>query len=180
MSVRVAPERRFSDSSSSDLGHSSEKPATTKEEDKQARGHLYSVMFSDCQTKLAIFPSFCLGAIPVVFYLVFGDLLDVFSNTQRSVDDRWSELNILFIYFIAIAVQVLPMNSRTQRGRLAPVLIHQTIFIFYQHSILLGHFLLSLALDIGSDSAGLRVRLFAKAGLPSDVVAIGVPMRGMR
>ena len=74
-----------------------------KAQASKARGHLYSVMFKDCQTKIAIIPSLVIGAIPILLYLVFGEVINVFSDTQSPVEERYKRLWTRCLYFVGIA-----------------------------------------------------------------------------
>lgn len=70
---------------------------------KQAKGHLYSVMFHDWQTIVAILPSFVVGGIPIVLFLVFGRVFNVFANEEWTTDEKYEHMWKTCLWFIAIA-----------------------------------------------------------------------------
>ncbi|OHS94474.1 ABC transporter family protein [Tritrichomonas foetus] len=76
----------------------------TKEEKKEARSHLYSVLFHECSAKIAVFPSLIIGAIPIVVYLVFGQILNLLADRTKNTEEKYKDLQNFGLYYIIIAV----------------------------------------------------------------------------
>ena len=144
MSTRISG-RSSEHSGISELSSSDDEEArkaqmkAVKEQNSKARGHLYSVMFKDCQAKFAIIPSLLLGAIPILLYLVFGEVINIFADQSVSVDERYNRLWHHCLYFVGIALgaglfKFLDSLLWIRIGSILSVRIRHELFTNMMHS----------------------------------------------
>jgi ABC-type multidrug transport system fused ATPase/permease subunit len=121
------------ESSHSETVESVKSNTITAEEEKKAKGHLYSILFSDCLAKIAVLPSLAIGSTPIFFYLVFGNFFNIIADKSMPLDDKWKDLTMCFIYFgfIVIADGILKIVNNLlwyRIGSKLSVRIRQDLF----------------------------------------------------
>lgn len=75
----------YSDSKGSEKSNSKSEIKVTDDEKKQARGHLYSVMFRNPEAIIALIPAAISGGAPICSFLLFGRILNSLSEYAISV-----------------------------------------------------------------------------------------------
>lgn len=75
------------------------------QEKKQARGHLYAVLFREPVAIAGIFPSLIFGATPIVMYVVFGKILNKMTYYNLGLIGKpTQDIMYLSLYLLIVAV----------------------------------------------------------------------------
>lgn len=85
-----------------------QKIKVTKEEEKHAKGHLYSALFSNRSAVIAIFPALVSGAAPIIIFLFLGRILNSLGyayvakgdNDTETIDLHYNKI-LIYVYSLA-------------------------------------------------------------------------------
>lgn len=103
-------ERRQSSEYSVDTSSylSKDKPIEVDEDDKKnARSHIYGLLFKNWMAKVAIIPSFITGAAPILIYLVLGDIITaiaMYNFNAISADEAVHVFSVNSWYMCIVAI----------------------------------------------------------------------------
>lgn len=85
MSTTDVNSPELSDIEKSENQKQSQEISVTDEDKKEARSHLYSVLFKNAEASLALIPSIVSGCVPICGFFLFGKILNLLSEYAMSV-----------------------------------------------------------------------------------------------
>jgi ABC-type multidrug transport system fused ATPase/permease subunit len=97
---------RSSDASISEVSDHTKPVAVTKEEETEAKGTIYSLLFSSWQTRVAIIPSVLLGLPHVLFFAIMSATLNILVRglTDKGYDGMGDiEVQTVYLFLLACA-----------------------------------------------------------------------------
>ena len=106
----------------------------TKEEETEAKSHLYSILFSEKLTWFALIPSLLVGIVSPLLWYLFGQIVNILSSYQGiNFEQKWSEffkiaINLFYLSIYAGISMFFNSLLWIRLGAKLSTSIRQTLF----------------------------------------------------